>query len=228
MIATEIEALPGALRLSGRPVQTGESGICAPLFHNEGNTTMTELQTSSTKVFADLTAIEATVAAVTENRELGKVKFSMLSESAGGLMAKTVTGPLTQAGKEDESRRGKFTLHSDEPVTLLGTDTAVSPAEYILKGLAACYIATLASLAAGKSIPLEHVALTLGFDVDLSGFLGIDDSVRRGAQQITVDVQIDSPGTSREDLEELIQALEATSPIRDTLANPVPVITRLS
>lgn len=188
---------------------------------------MTEIDTLSTEAFADREAIEATVAAVTAQRELGKVTFSMLSESAGGLTAKTVTGPLTQAGTADESRRGKFTLHSDEPVSLLGTNTAVSPAEYILKGLAACYIATLASLAAGRNIPLKHVALTLDFDVDLSGFLGIDDTVRKGAQQITVDVHIDSPGTSREDLEDLIVALEATSPIRDTLANPVPVITRL-
>lgn len=189
---------------------------------------MTEVNTLSTEAFADLAGIEATVAAVTEQRELGKVSFSMLSESAGGLTAKTVTGPLTQGGEVDESRRGKFTLRSDEPIALLGTDTAVSPAEYILKGLAACYVATLASLAAGRSIPLNHIALTLNFDIDLSGFLGIDNSVRKGAQQITVDVQIDSPGTSREDLEDLIKAVEATSPIRDTLANPVPVLTRLA
>ncbi|TJY67198.1 OsmC family protein [Arthrobacter sp. CAU 1506] len=188
---------------------------------------MTETNTVTTEAFADLAAIKATVAAVTEQRELGKVTFSMLSESAGGLTAKTVTGPLTQAGHADESRHGKFTLHSDEPVALLGTDTAVSPAEYILKGLAGCYLVTLASLAAGRNIPLKHVVLTLGFHIDLSGFLGIDDSVRKGAQQITVDVEIDSPGTSQEDLEDLICAMEATSPIRDTLANPVPITTRL-
>ena len=46
----------------------------------------------------------------------------------------------------------QFTLHSHEPVSLLGTDTAVSPAEYILKALpAACYIAALASLATGSA-----------------------------------------------------------------------------
>ena len=196
--------------------------------HLKRNTTMTEMNTLSTEAFADLAAIEATVAAVSEQRELGKVNFSMLSESAGGLSARTITGPLTQAGVADESRHGKFTLHSDEPISLLGTDTAVSPAEYILKALAGCYMVTLASLAAGRNIPLNHVALTLGFDIDLSGFLGIDDSVRKGAQQITVDVQIDSPDTSREDLVDLVHALVATSPIRDTLANPVPVITRLS
>ncbi|POH71754.1 OsmC family protein [Arthrobacter glacialis] len=183
--------------------------------------------TTSTKPFADFAAIESTVAAVSEQRELGKVSFTMLSESAGGLTAKTITGPLIQAGEPDLSRRGKFTLNSDEPIGLMGTDTAVSPAEYILKGLAGCYMVTLASLAAARAIEIEAIRLTLSFDIDLSGFLGIDKTVRKGAQQIAIDIEIDSPGTPREVLMDLVQALEATSPIRDTLANPVPVATIL-
>lgn len=186
------------------------------------------MNTATAQPFADLTAIEDTVAAVTAQRELGQVTFTMSSQSAGGVAAETETGPLVQGGVADESRRGKFTLRSDEPVPLLGTDTGVSPAEYILKGLAGCYMVTLASLAAARNITLQEIRLELGFDIDLSGFLGIDDTVRKGAQQITVDVQIDSPDTSREQLEELVAALEATSPIRDTLANPVAVNTRLA
>lgn len=111
---------------------------------------------------------------------------------------------------------------------LLGTDTAVSPAEYVLKGLAGCYTVTPAALAAARNITLEQIRLTLGVDIDLSGFLGIDDTVRKGAEGITVDVDLVSPGTPREELEDLVKALEATSPIRDTLANPVTVITTLS
>lgn len=184
--------------------------------------------TTSAKPFADLAAIEQTVQAVTNDRKLGQVTFTMLSESAGGVTAKTQTGPLVQAGTADESRRGHFTLHSDEPIALLGTDTAVSPAEYILKGLAACYTVTLASLAASRNIPLDQIRLTLGFDIDLSGFLGIDDTVRKGAQGLTVSVEIDSPDTPREQLEDLVQALQKTSPIHDTLANAVPVTTHLA
>ncbi|WP_416428902.1 hypothetical protein [Paenarthrobacter nicotinovorans] len=43
---------------------------------------MTETNTLHAEAFADLAAIEATVAAVTEQPELGKVTFSMLRESA--------------------------------------------------------------------------------------------------------------------------------------------------
>ncbi|MEV4954018.1 OsmC family protein [Paenarthrobacter nitroguajacolicus] len=56
---------------------------------------------------------------------------------------------------------------------------------------------------------------------------GIDKSVRKGAQHITVDVELESAGTSQEDLQDLVKALGATSPIRDTLANPVKVTTTL-
>lgn len=186
------------------------------------------MNTTTTRPSVDLAAVEATVAAVTAQRELGQVTFTMRSESTGGLTAKTQTGPLVQAGVPDDSRLGRFTLHSDEPLGLLGTDTGVSPAEYLLKSLAGCYTATLAFLAAARKITLDEVRLTLAFETDLSGFLGIDKTVRNGAKQITVDVEIDSPDTPREQLEELVKALEETSPIRDTIANPVPVITRLA
>lgn len=175
----------------------------------------------------DRAGVEATVAAVTAQRELGQVTFTMRSQSAGGLTAKTQTGPMIQGGVADDSRLGKFTLTSDEPLAMLGADTGVSPAEYLLKSLAGCYTATLAFLAAARDITLDEVRLTLGFETDLSGFLGIDNTVRNGAKQITVDVEIDSDGTPREELEELVKALEATSPIRDALINPTPVITRL-
>lgn len=168
------------------------------------------------------------MAAVSADRELGQVSFTMRSQSTGGLSARTETGALVQAGQADESRRGKFTVHSDEPVSLLGTDTAISPAEYLLKGLAGCYMVTLASLAAARHIKLEQIRLTLGFDIDLAGFPGVDNTVRKGAQGITVDVEIDSPATPREQLEELVHALEHTSPIRDSIANAVTVTTRLS
>lgn len=186
------------------------------------------MNTATTQPKVDLAAVEATVAAVTAQRELGQVTFTMHSESAGGLTAKTQTGPMVQAGRPDESRLGKFTLHSDEPLALLGMDTGVSPAEYLLKSLAGCYTATLAFLAAARKITLDEVRLTLAFETDLSGFLGIDKTVRNGAKQVTVDVEIDSAGTPRNELEELVKALEETSPIRDTITNPVTVTTRLA
>ncbi|WP_323658758.1 OsmC family protein [Pectobacterium versatile] len=183
---------------------------------------------ASYKPYVDLEAVKKTKEAVSKQPELGNVTFSMKGKSAGGIAVRVETGALVQNGVADNSRTGKFSLISDEPVALLGSDTGVSPAEYLLMGLAGCYTVTLTSLAAAKGIELDSINLELFFDIDLNGFLGLDDSVRKGAQGIRVDVQLESAGASREQLEELVRELPANSPIHDTLANPVNIATRLA
>jgi len=182
---------------------------------------------ANTRPYADVDALNATIEAVRERPELGRVSFNMTSEAKGGLSLRTQTGPLTQNGMPDETRRGKFTLTSDEPIALLGTDTGVSPAEYALKALAGCYAVTLVSMAAKRNIQIDQLKLDLNFDIDLNGFLGIDKSVRKGAQGIRVDVTLESENASREQLEELVRELPTHSPIHDTLANPVNIATTL-
>lgn len=183
---------------------------------------------ASHKPFVDLEAISQTKEAVSKQPALGNVTFSMKGKSAGGIAVRMETGALVQNGVADNSRVGKFSLIGDEPVSLLGTDTGVSPAEYLLMGLAGCYTVTLTSLAAAKGIELESIDLELFFDINLNGFLGLDDSVRKGAQGLRVDIHLESAGATREQLEELVRELPANSPIHDTLANPVNITTRLA
>jgi putative redox protein len=182
---------------------------------------------SSQTPYLDPKALSDTIEAVKNDPTLGHVTFSLEGKSDGGLRLNSSTGALSQAGQADTSRRGKFMLRSDEPASLLGSDTAVSPAEYIMQGLAGCYAVTLASLAAQDGISLKSIEVDLEFDVNLSGFLGIDKTVRPGAQQIRVGVTVESPGTPKVEIEELVQKLQARSPIRDTLANAVDVVTTL-
>lgn len=183
--------------------------------------------TFSSKPYLDINDINATVEAVRKEPALGKVTFNMRGKSLGGVALETATGALTQNGAADKSRGGKFTLVSDEPVSLLGTDRGVSPAEYALQALGGCYAVTLTSLAASRGIQLDEIRLDLNFDIDLNGFLGIDESVRKGAQGIRVDVQLESENASREQLDELVKALPSHSPLHDTFANPVNVTARL-
>ena len=181
----------------------------------------------STKPFVDINAIRETQDAVRNQPELGKVSFKLKGKSNGGLSIASKTGPLIQDGIPDNSREGKFSLISDEPVALLGTDTGVSPAEYILQALAGCYTVSLAAMAAEKGIDLDGIELDLGFDIDLNGFLGLNEAVRKGAQGINVDVKLASGSATAAQLEELVRELPHASPIHDTLANPVRVTARL-
>lgn len=176
----------------------------------------------------DLAALKDTIEAVRQDRSLGEVTFSVDGSWAGGLRLEAATGSLVQAGVADQSRAGKFTMASDEPAALLGTDTAVSPAEHVLQGLAGCYTVTLAANAAARGIELEGYRLHLEADFDLAGFLGVAPEQDPGAQGIRVEIELDAPGSSREELEELVALVESRSPIRDTLSRPVEVSTRLA
>ncbi|MEZ5076076.1 MAG: OsmC family protein [Solirubrobacterales bacterium] len=173
-------------------------------------------------------AIEATVAAIKEKPNLANVSFSVHSDWTGGFCASSETGKLRQAGVVDETRDVSFKLASDEPPALLGEDTAPSAGDYVLKALAACYAVTLAANAAVREIELDSVHFDLEGDFDLHGFLGLDEQIRPGMQELRIAVSIESSNTSREQLEELVRTVEERSPIRDTLAAPVPVVTTLA
>jgi organic hydroperoxide reductase OsmC/OhrA len=64
------------------------------------------------------------------------------------------------------------------------------------------------------------------FDIDLHAFLGLGKG-RPGFTEIRVRSRVKSPNATREQLEELCQYVQDTSPVRDILANPVPVHTNL-
>ncbi|MGB7398481.1 OsmC family protein [Castellaniella sp.] len=176
--------------------------------------------------FIDINKVNETVEAVKGDRNLAKVTFCMHGKSAGGVALNSQTGALIQNGQADEARRGQFSLLSDEPVPLLGSDRGVSPAEYALNSLASCYTVTLAAMAAARNIQLDEINMDLYFDIDLSGFLGVDPNVRNGAQAIRVDVRLKSADADEAALQALVDALPSHSPLHDTLANPVNIMTR--
>ncbi|MFB7234950.1 OsmC family protein [Streptomyces sp. NPDC056269] len=175
----------------------------------------------------DIQALAATKSAVQANPLAGQATFSLSGAWNGGCRLDAQTGALTAGGERDETRVARYNLSSDEPVALLGSDTALSPAEYLLQALAGCYTVTLAAHAASRGIELGGFRLDLEGDVDLRGFLGTDPTVRPGLQQIRVRLHVDAPGTPREQVEELAALVEKHSPIRDTLVNPVEVVTTL-
>lgn len=173
-------------------------------------------------------ALKDTIEAVRNERSLGEVTFSVDGTWSGGFRLDAATGTLVQAGTADESRSGKFTMASDEPSALLGTDTAISPAEHLLQALAGCYTVTLAANAAARGVELNGYRLHLEADFDLSGFLGVDPDQSPGAQEVRVQIELDAPGSTREELEDLVAVVESRSPIRDTLTRAVQVSTALA
>ena len=88
----------------------------------------------------------------------------------------------------------------------------------LLHALAADLTTSLVYHAAARGIRIESVESRLEGDLDLQGFLGLSDQVRRGYKQIRVNFTIKSDATA-----EQLKELTKFSPVHDIIANPVPV-----
>jgi uncharacterized OsmC-like protein len=124
-------------------------------------------------------------------------------------------------------RNESFVYDEDEPPILLGSDKGANPVEYALTALAGCLTTSLVYHASARGIKIDEIESTLKGDLDLRGFLGMDDKVRNGYQNIEVDFKIKSDA-SKEQLEELVNLAKKRSPVFDIVSNPTPVNVSLS
>ena len=98
--------------------------------------------------------------------------------------------------------------------------------EFLLAALGSCSCLSVGYVANAAAMGIERNELRfkLDGDVDLRGFLGISEDVRPGYKAITSTAYIDADA-SEEELAELQDRVEATSPVLDTIMNAVPVET---
>ncbi|MEX2480944.1 MAG: OsmC family protein [Gammaproteobacteria bacterium] len=114
----------------------------------------------------------------------------------------------------------------DEPPQLGGLDAGPNPIELLLAALGACQEITYKAYATALGIELRSVAVELEGDIDLRGFLGVDDTVRAGFQQIRGQVRIDADAAPDE-LAHLKRLVDTHCPVLDMLSLPVPVTLNL-
>lgn len=111
---------------------------------------------------------------------------------------------------------------ADEPRSLGGTDTAQSPVELFLTSIATCQAATYRLWAAELGVALERVTVDVEGDIDLRGYLGLDDDVPAGYGALRITVHLEGPdGPERYRL--LQEEAERHCPLLDALVRPLPV-----
>jgi uncharacterized OsmC-like protein len=169
----------------------------------------------------DVERLAGTVDHVSADPALARFQFRARNRWIDGGHNRTTIEGFYGAGREDTSRSAPFVLDADEPPVLLGQNLAPNAPEYVLHALAACLTGTIVYHAAARGIVLEGLECTIEGDVDLHGFLGLDETVRPGYQQIRVAFK----ATGDFDDEQLAELARLTSysPVRDIVSNPVPV-----
>ena len=110
---------------------------------------------------------------------------------------------------------------------LLGSNNGPNAVELLLAALGFCYSVGFVANAAARGIELEALAYEIEGDLDLRSFLGIDGGPRPGYHGIRAKAIVEAPGAHQHELQKLWTDVQDASPVRDVLANPVPVATTL-
>jgi uncharacterized OsmC-like protein len=172
----------------------------------------------------NVTDLMQTMDAVKADSTVAKFRFRLSNEWLEGGHNRSTLNEFYGAGQQHQ-RATSFLIHADEPTVLLGGDTAPNPAEYLLTALAACVTSSLVYHAAARGIRIEEIESQLEGDIDVRGFLGLDQNVRNGYQNIRITLAIHADVTD-EQLAELATLGPGFSPIFDSVANGVPISVR--
>jgi uncharacterized OsmC-like protein len=166
----------------------------------------------------NVTALGETVAAVQDAPAIAKFQFRAKNKWISGGHNRSEIKGFYGACQEDETRRETFVFDNGEPAVLLGEDEGANPVEFVLHALAGCMTTTMVYHAAARGINIESVESELEGDLDLHGFLRLDENVRNGYQNVRVSFKVKSDASPDQ-----LADLARISPVFDIVSNAVPI-----
>lgn len=172
----------------------------------------------------DVSALHGAIETISDDHDVGTFTFRAETEWQDALKSVTTIDEFDQAGETVHSH--EFTLEGDEPEQILGERTGPNAVELLLGALGSCLSVGYAANAAAMNIELDDLRFEMDGEVDLRGFLGISEDVRPGFESISCTAFIESDATE-EEIEQLRERVETTSPLVDAITNEVPLETRL-
>jgi putative redox protein len=156
----------------------------------------------------DLDAYDATRAAVETDPETGLGSFRTVTDWVDGARARTTAR--------------SFSIETDEPSPLGGTDKAVDPMELVLAAVGTCLTIGWVTHAARRGLDFRDLRIEVEGDYDLRGYLGVGDETRPGFGRLRYTVHVDTDA-SETDLEDILKAAEKGSPMVDNVVNATPM-----
>lgn len=159
---------------------------------------------------------------------MAKTKQSMENDPAAALKTNVIEGHWDVKNTRFRAKipwsKSEFELSADIPPFLGGKGEMLGALQYCLFGSAACYIGTLASVAAEEGIDLGNIHLRIENDVNFRPVLGIakEPTVKEVRIKVTVERDLDP-----EVLKRLKEKTDAQCPGMYCLTQPIPVQTEV-
>ena len=154
-----------------------------------------------------------------------EIRFSAKSIWTGGTRTEVVIDQFSAGGVNAAPAERSFRLVIDEPAALGGQDTAPNPVEYLAAGLCGCITAGIVTNAAMFGATVEGLEVTVDADINVLGLFGLDRSVPSRCSRITYTVKVH--GEDPAALLKSCQVIDAKSPVRNTLANSIEIVTHV-
>lgn len=171
----------------------------------------------------DTDALFSTIDAIKADPSKGSCKFFAATEWRNGTLSNTKVSRYELGGEEI---REDYAIPADEPIALLGTDTAPNPQMLLYAALNSCVLNTFVINAAAKGIRIDSLRLDLEGELDLRGFLGIDSSINPGYNELTLVCRVMGNGT-KEQYQQCLEAGTRYSPNFQSISRAVTVNYRL-
>ena len=166
----------------------------------------------------DIDTLGTTVKAIKDDPELGACRFRASNTWIDGNHNRsTVIG--FYGAKQEMAHKQAFTMDADEPAILAGNDEGANPVEHLLHALASCLTTSMVAHAAVRGIEIEALESELEGDIDLRGFLGLDNRCPKGFTEIRATFR----ATGNPDDVEKLRELANFSPVFNTLTQGAKV-----
>jgi uncharacterized OsmC-like protein len=167
----------------------------------------------------DLETLGQIVEEIKNDNTKGFVQFKVNSAWKGQFRSEAQVRSWSLNGEEMPR---SFSIMADEPLELLGQNTAPNPQELLMAAFNACIMVGYVATAAVMGVKLESVDIETQGELNLRGFLGLDETVKPGYDSLEYTVKLKGDG-SPEQFEAIHENVRKTSPNYFNIARPVTV-----
>ena len=191
---------------------------------NETNQVQTQQPAMGTTMIngIEMDTLKATVTAIANQPELGACHFRATTKWLNGNHNRSIVTGFYGA-QQEIAHKQTFMLDADEPAILAGNDEGANPVEHLLHALASCLTTSMVAHAAVRGIQIDELESEFEGDIDLRGFLGLDDDVPKGYTAIRAKFRVKADPADIETL----RGLANFSPVFNTLTSGTDVDVRV-
>ena len=167
----------------------------------------------------DVEALGQVVEEIKSDATKGFARFKVSSTWKGQTKSESRVQSYVMNGVEIPR---EFSINADEPLELLGQNSAPNPQELLMAAFNACIMVGYVANAAVMGVNLDKVEIETAGELNLRGFLGLDPNVKPGYESIQYVVRLKGDG-SPEQFAAIHANVQKTSPNYSNIATAVQV-----